>query len=211
MSVVRFRPGPPRTVSNENANPCSLAFSFPKVKALASLVVKKERCLQLASSEQLADTAGASNHLPGTGIGRRFTSTEQVFWRCLRVSGKREAINPHSFFSLNSPSITVSPVLLGEFWPVNLKKDDNIRSNIARLNQGNVRRKAVAKPVNTAGTYSPRDRKFNKQSASMLTMSGRRTGLGNRPTMRSLPLLIQGNLAKRPPRSSPAMTRPVPR
>ena len=174
-------------------------------------VIGRERCLQLASSEQSVDRAGAGNRLPAACIGRRSTSKEQRYFGDACESGKREAINPHSFFSLNSPSITVSPVLLGRFWPANLKTDDKIRSKIARLNQGYVRRKAVAKPVNAAGTYSPRDRKFNKQSASKPTMSGRRTGLGNRPTMRSLPLLILGNLAKRPPRSSPAMTRPVPR
>lgn len=127
-------------------------------------------------------------------------------------SSTSQAIHPQSFFSLNSPSITVPSMLFEPFWSAaDLKRDDRIRPHTARLIQGNVRRNAVANPINSAGTYSFRDRKLNKHRASKLTMVGRRTILGKRPTVRNFPLLNQGNLAKRPPRSSPAMTRPVPR
>lgn len=177
--------------------------------ALHALVVKKEGRLPLTSSEQSVDRSGTGNHPPGVFIGRR--CTEQRYVEMLASVRQTRGDQPSFFLSLNSPSITMSSVLLGGFRPANLNTDDTIRSTIARLNQGYVRRKAVAKPVNTALTYSPRARKCNMHSASKLTMSGRRTGLGNRPTSRSLPFLIKGNLAKRPPRSSPAMTRPVPR
>ena len=83
---------------------------------------------------------------------------------------------PYSFLSLNSPSMTMSSALSGVLLPVNLKKDERALSKTARRNQGYVRRNTVAKPMKAAGTYSPRDKKCNKHSTSMLTMSGRRTG-----------------------------------
>jgi hypothetical protein len=63
--------------------------------------------------------------------------------------------NRQSFFSLNSTSITLSSALVEGFWPANRETDDTMRSKTVRLNQGYVRRNAVAKPVHVAGKYSP--------------------------------------------------------
>ena len=59
---------------------------------------------------------------------------------------------PYSFFSRNSPSITLSSVLLEAFLPANPKTDDDMRPATARRNQGKNSRNAMAKPVNPAGT-----------------------------------------------------------
>ena len=132
--------------------------------------------------------------------------------RWVNIGSAPTGDRPQSFFSLNSPSITQPSVLTGRCWPTgNLKRDDNIRPNSARRKRGNVNRKAITKLMNSTGTYSPRDRKLNKHSASKLIITGRRKGFGNRPTVRNFPLLNQGNLAKITPRSSPATARPVPR
>jgi hypothetical protein len=95
---------------------------------------------------------------------------------------------PQSFFSVSSTSITAPSLRTGGVRPpMNLDRDDNSRSNMARLIQGKARRKTVAKPVTSAGPCSPRDRKLTRQSASRLTMIGRRAGFGNRPTVRNFP------------------------
>jgi hypothetical protein len=120
--------------------------------------------------------------------------------------------NLHSFLSLNSPSITVLSGAAGALRPAaKLVTDDIVRSIRTFLNQGKVRTKAIVKPTNSAGTVSPCVKKRNRHSASKLTITGRRTGFGSSPTMRGLPLLIQGNLAKRQPRSRLATNRLEPR
>ncbi|MBQ5940780.1 hypothetical protein, partial [Massilia sp. AB1] len=50
VSVVRFRPGPPRTCSSSlpRRQPMQVALSFPKLTIRVALLVTSERCWRLA-------------------------------------------------------------------------------------------------------------------------------------------------------------------
>jgi hypothetical protein len=90
------------------------AEAFKSRTAVPLSAIGHISCVRLAVSVRLyAADAGVADSQPRTPAAGVI--------RCEAVAGERNSITPQSFFSLNSPSITVSSVLLGRVRPANAK------------------------------------------------------------------------------------------